>query len=382
MLRQPISLLRGRALPCPSRRPMRRISIQATPASSSPTIDSADAAVTSLNTPSINNSSPSSTAPDARFEVLGTTSSLLSVSLSASQNLYTRRGTLVGVSGSPDNAISTLSLLSPLARAPFGIPFLYQRISSATPLNILIATKAPHTSMSVINLDGRVDWAITQRSGLLAWSGHTLQVDPSLNLKMSLAHWGNSTVTGRGLVALAASGNTYQVTLKADEQYVVHPSSVLAYTINPNPPQPYRFKSSTLRLQLPSFASGMFDTKFFHAMRETKSYRFIGNTLYTLRTWTRKTIFGDRLFLQFQGPTTILLQSRGSRIRDALTSADANEIANATPGVIEPMPSVAIRGRDSSSGSSATGGGAQHVTSTKMSYARVEKSGTVSFSEK
>lgn len=41
---------------------------------------------------------------DARFEVLGSPYSLLSVSLSASQNLYTRRGTLVGVSGNTENA--------------------------------------------------------------------------------------------------------------------------------------------------------------------------------------------------------------------------------------------------------------------------------------
>ena len=40
---------------------------------------------------------------DARFEVLGTPYSLLSVSLAASQKLYTRRGTLVSVSGKAQN---------------------------------------------------------------------------------------------------------------------------------------------------------------------------------------------------------------------------------------------------------------------------------------
>lgn len=40
---------------------------------------------------------------DARFEVLGAPYSVLSVSLSASQNLYTRRGTLVGLSGKAEN---------------------------------------------------------------------------------------------------------------------------------------------------------------------------------------------------------------------------------------------------------------------------------------
>ena len=41
--------------------------------------------------------------PDARFEVLGSPYSLLSVTLSASQKLYTRRGTLVTVAGKVQN---------------------------------------------------------------------------------------------------------------------------------------------------------------------------------------------------------------------------------------------------------------------------------------
>lgn len=40
---------------------------------------------------------------DARFEVLSSPFSLLSASISASQNLYTRKGTLVGFNGKPEN---------------------------------------------------------------------------------------------------------------------------------------------------------------------------------------------------------------------------------------------------------------------------------------
>lgn len=42
-------------------------------------------------------------AKDAKFEVIGSPFSLLSVSLSASQNLYTRKGSLVGVGGKVEN---------------------------------------------------------------------------------------------------------------------------------------------------------------------------------------------------------------------------------------------------------------------------------------
>ena len=116
--------------------------------------------------------------------MLGNTFSLLSASISASQNLYTRRGTLVGFNGKPENAVSSLSLLGPIRRAVLGIPFLYQRVTSTTPYTALIATKSPITSLVVVHLDGRLDWMIAQRNALLAWTGHTLSLSPRLNTKM------------------------------------------------------------------------------------------------------------------------------------------------------------------------------------------------------
>lgn len=116
--------------------------------------------------------------------MLGTPFSLLSASISASQKLYTRKGSLVGFSGHAENALSTLSLLSPFRRAFLGIPFLYQRITSTTPYTALIATKSPLTSLVVVHLDGRLDWMVAQRKALLAWTGHTLSLSPRLSTKM------------------------------------------------------------------------------------------------------------------------------------------------------------------------------------------------------
>jgi uncharacterized protein (AIM24 family) len=161
--------------------------------------------------------------PDARFEVIGTPFSLLSVSLSASQTLYTRRGTLVGLSGKAENTLSTLSLLEPVRRAPVGIPFLYQKLSSTSPVTALVSTKSPIASIVSVNLDGRQDWVISQRQALLAWTGHTLSLKPQYNVKLGLAHWGNTYITGRGLLALAGKGQIYQVQVKAGESYVAHP---------------------------------------------------------------------------------------------------------------------------------------------------------------
>ena len=40
-----------------------------------------------------------------------------------------------------------------------------------------------------------------------------------------------------------------------------------------------------------------------------------------------------QLFLQFDGPSTILVQSRGARINDIMTSRDVNEIASSPRGL-------------------------------------------------
>jgi hypothetical protein len=205
--------------------------------------------------------------------------------------------------------------------------------------------------MSVIHLNGTLDWMITQRNGLLAWTGHTLSVSPTINRGMSLAHLGNSKITGRGLVALAGPGQIYQVTLAPGEEYVAYPGNVLAYTITPHPPLPYRLKSANLRFQIPRLNLGYLvpDTKFFRVMRESATWRGLTNLLFNLRTAARRTIWGDRLFLQFHGPTTLLLSSRASRISDVLTARDVNEIADSPAGAVQAAVTLATKPKDEES---------------------------------
>ncbi|KAI5466827.1 mitochondrial biogenesis AIM24-domain-containing protein [Mariannaea sp. PMI_226] len=272
---------------------------------------------------------------DARFEVLGAPYSLLSVSLSASQNLYTRRGTLVAVAGKPENAQSTLSILNPTTRALLGVPFLYQRITATSPITALISTKSPVTSFSILHLDGRTDWMISQRNALLAWTGHTLSPSAKIQSGLTLAHWGSTHLTGRGLAALSAPGQIYQLTLKEGEEFVAHPGSVVAYSVSRHTPRPFRFKSSSLRLQIPSLPAVLTPKwEWLATVRKSEVYKFLGRVLYSLRTISRRTIWGDGLFLKFHGPTTILMSSRGVRVSDVLTKEQVNEIADAPAGAV------------------------------------------------
>ncbi|KAL7270765.1 Altered inheritance of mitochondria protein 24, mitochondrial [Rhizina undulata] len=283
--------------------------------------------------------------PDVKFEVLGAPYSLLSVSLPASSTLYSRRGTLVGVNGKVENAISTLSLLEPFRRALLRIPFLYQKITSTSPITCLISTNSPNTTFGVIELDGKADWMVTQKDALLAWTGHSISVTPTINRKMSLAHWGNSKLVGRGLVALVGRGQIYQITLKPGEEFIVHPSTLLAYSITSKHPLPYRLRSIPFRLQVPRLdLSRVFPkSNFLEAMKNTATYKTIVEILYRLKTWARRTLIGDHLFIRFQGPGTILVQSRAARITDVLNKEDVNEMAEVAPGALSQIADTAAK---------------------------------------
>lgn len=115
---------------------------------------------------------------------------------------------------------------------------------------------------------------------------------------------------------------------------------------------------------------------------------------HTFRTWTRRTIWGDRvcaqtnvesvtyrlitykkqLFLQFQGPTTLLVQSRAARINDILTDGEVNEIADATPGVTR----VAVEATEAPSLKEiASKAAAENKTGQRQSVASVHQDGKV-----
>ncbi|KAI1080358.1 mitochondrial biogenesis AIM24-domain-containing protein [Whalleya microplaca] len=348
-------------------RQCRAIQISSTPTTESPRLGG-DAFGVSIDT--------SKDVADARFEVLGAPYSLLSVSLSASQRLYTRRGTLVAVSGKAQNAQSTLSLRSPVIRALTGVPFLYQRITSTTPLTALISTKSPTTTFSVLHLDGTTDWMVAQRSALLAWTGHSLDVTPRIQHQLPLAHWGSSELTGRGLAALSAPGHIYQLTLAEGEEFVAHPSHVLAYTITKQPPLPFRFKSSGIRFQIPSVSTWLENIQFFQEMRKTEAYKVLSRLLFSLRTAARRTIWGDRLFLQFRGPMTVLMSSRGSRITDVLTNAEVNEIADAPAGVVPAAVELATTPKPDTAPPKTT-----DASAVKISVASIGEDGKAQFAD-
>lgn len=58
------------------------------------------------------------------------------------------------------------------------------QVSSASPVTALVSVRSPVTSFAVVRLDGSVDWMIAQRRALLAWTGRTLTVRPTINTNL------------------------------------------------------------------------------------------------------------------------------------------------------------------------------------------------------
>lgn len=115
-------------------------------------------------------------------------------------------------------------------------------------------------------------------------------------------------------------------------------------------------------------------------MRKTSTYKFIARALFSLRTVTRRTIWGDRLFLQFQGPTTLLLSSRGVRVADILSNKQVNEIADAPAGAVQEVVELPAEAKGEAKA-------ADTVTTTEQApsavhVASVHRDGKVSFQDK
>lgn len=290
----------------------------------------------------------------------------------------------MSVAGKVENTQSTLRILSPIRRLPLGIPFLYQRITSTTPVTALLSTSSPTTTFSILHLDGTTDWMITNPSSLLAWTGHTLTPTPRVQRGLSLAHAGATHLTGRGLAALSAPGQTYNLSLAPGEEILLAPSHVVAYSVTSTPPLPFRLRSTSWRLQIPSIPRSIMQSAgrlvpeglstFWNNMRETSTYQYLARVLFTLRTATRRTIWGDRLFLQFKGPGTVVMSSRGGRLRDTLSREQVAEIADVEAGVVPEVLGEA--GKPKTEQPVATDNGVA-----KISIASVGKDGKVTFEE-
>ncbi|KAK9470540.1 mitochondrial biogenesis AIM24-domain-containing protein [Dipodascopsis tothii] len=308
----------------------RRIHVSQSPVSTVPvSLDNGTGDVSDLvqNVPRINGDGPFPLAP--KFSVIGAPASLLSVALPASATLHARRGTLVAVNSRDLGAVSsTLSVLAPMQRALTGIPFLYQKVVSTTPLTALVGCpKTPNSTFAVVTMDGRQDWTVVSKDSLLAWTGATLTVRARALPRIRTL--GTSFLSGRGEIALVGRGNVYQVTLKEGDEVAVRPGNVVAFSGGEEVgigPEIFRLRHSRLRLQVP-WLPQLGGSTLLAGAAESPVYKAAANGWATAMAWVRRLVWGDNVFVRFKGPTTVLLQSRGAQLADVIPAAERREVA-------------------------------------------------------
>ena len=77
------------------------------------------------------------------------------------------------------------------------------------------------------------------------------------------------------------------------------------------------------------------------------------------------------MFLRFEGPTTLLLQSRASRVSDALTLKDVNEIAESQPGAVQDAVDRKIKDEIKQIGAGTSAPGVQESDVGAVKYATI-----------
>jgi uncharacterized protein (AIM24 family) len=293
-----------------------------------------------IDLPNLSGAGPFGEVP--KFDVIGSPFSLLNASIPAEAILYTRRGTLVGINGDAKNLTSTLSLfnsgfLGTLSRSVGGLPFIYQKLQSSDPFTALIGTQSTATSFAVLELDGRLDWNITGKQTLMAWSGLQASVKQD-NIDGSLLQ-ASTHLTGRGAAVVAGQGQIYQLVLQATDQYVVHPAHVIGYSVScPKPvPVSLNFVKVSLPFKMPSLSNWLLRFEFFRVMSKTDTWSFAKAAATKIRLLFRRMVHGTSAYVRFTGPTTLLLQSR------------TNIKFSTEPDVIEaPKPDMQIADRQPS----------------------------------
>lgn len=262
------------------------------------------------------------------MDVVGTPGSLLKIEMAPSVPVYARRGSLLCTFGSIDAFASTLSITRPIARLLSRQPVIYQKHTSVLPVTSLMScSQAGKSTFSVITLDGSIDWVVIAPGGLHAYSGEALTVLPrsrwSLRRPKSAPSLGHVLISGRGDVALASAGHTFQVRLAAGESLLVQRKSLVAYSVDSNAapsraPEPYHLRhnlaasgpqptgpSSSVATTSSSGTTG--EATQSTALRLWKS---IIRSVRSYASWISTSVKSDSTaFLEMHGPTTLLLQT-------------------------------------------------------------------------
>lgn len=257
----------------------------------------------------------------AEFAVVGQ-GSIVQASVPASVVVSARRGALAGVlSGDAISGLLSRFAIanSFLSRLLGRQPVILQRIVSTSPATLLLAAPRSQT-LTVLEMDGSIDWAVAYPATVHAHAGDSLNVIPRSAIA-GLVHavpFSHIAVQGRGVVALASPSQLVKISLEANESTLVQRSHLAAFSIDGNAAggKP-RFVDLSFRLAPDPDA---------HAILPRRSFGnpIVDRAVYTTvdglkrgAQWLKRSIRRSAAgrYVKIQGPCTILVTSQAPIVK-------------------------------------------------------------------
>jgi len=212
-----------------------------------------------------------------RFEILYPGDSpAIKIHLAQGQSVFADSGAMLAsstniqVEGALKNGV-----LGGLARKFLrGETLFFQTLTALNAPGEVVMAPAPPGEVRVIELDGSMDWIIQKGAFLVA--SHGLQMETKTQNLLQGIFSGEgffvSRIKGVGTLALNAFGSMHQVDLAAGEEYIVDNGHLVAWTASAQ----YKIKKAS-------------------------------------RGWINTFISGEGFVCRFQGPGTILMQTRNPK---------------------------------------------------------------------
>lgn len=272
---------------------------------------------------------------DPRFEPLGNPASLINVTLPASSVLNLRSNSILAANGDLNNITSKVSILKLLTK-----PLIYNKISSTTPLSLILSNKGSNNYFINLELSQNEEWTVFNTKNLVGWYGPDLEITNSkIGVKLES---GNN----KSNVILNGKAQLFTLNLESEEKIYLNPKSIIAINAQ-NQGEFHKLNSSSLQLSIPSFKfldswkitfnslyqkisqyitpklqQDQSEVKVIESSKtiestkeETKSFE-IRQSLKSMGTWIsskfNQIVSKDKIFYEVKGPATIIVQNSTS----------------------------------------------------------------------
>lgn len=282
-----------------------------------------------------------------RFEPLGNPASLINITLPPSSVLNLRTNSILAANGDLNNISSKLSILK-----LFTNPLIYNKISSTTPLSLILSNKGSNKFFVNLELSELEEWTIFNTKNLIAWYGPDLKITNNNKIGINLSSGNN-----KSNVILNGETQLFTLNLEQDETLYLNPKSIIAINSSQSGSNFHKLDSSSLQLSIPKFkiwdsikiAFNSLYSKFNQyiqvpsetkAIETTKSITTenksstsfeIPQSLKSFGTWIstkfNNFILNDKVFYEVKGPATIIVQNSTSISTSKIfTNEQLNEI--------------------------------------------------------